>query len=83
MKGAIRIKTEKKNIDGFIKMDSLNTQKRIGSTVYEVEVYVKKDDGETIEDKIMRLIRNDLQLSVSYAKIDEPKLGRLPERITE
>ena len=45
--------------NNYYNAEPLNVQKSIGSTVYEIEVYVKKDTGETIEDKIMRLIRND------------------------
>jgi len=35
--------------------------KRIGSTVYEVNVYFNQDAKETMDDKIMRLIRNEAQ----------------------
>ena len=66
--------------DGYVHAEPLNVQKRIGSTVYEIEVYVKKDTGETIEDKIMRLIRNDLNPASSHGKMDLPQTGRLPER---
>jgi len=33
--------------------------KRLGSTVYEVNVYLNQDAKETMNDKIMRLIRNE------------------------
>ena len=36
-------------------------RKRIGSTVYEVNVYFNQDAKETMNDKIMRLVRNDAQ----------------------
>jgi len=39
----------------------LNVRKRIGSTVYEVNVYFNPDAKETMNDKIMRLIRNEVQ----------------------
>ena len=58
----------------------LNISKRIGSTVYDVEVYVKYDTGETIEQKLLRLIRNDLNLAPSRANMNMPQTGRLPER---
>ena len=35
--------------------------KRIGSTVYKVEVYFKKDAKETMEDKIFRLIEREVR----------------------
>jgi hypothetical protein len=33
-------------------------QKRIGSTTYEVAVHFSQTSKETLDDKIMRLIRN-------------------------
>ena len=36
-------------------------KKRLGSTVYEVNVYFNQDAKETMNDKIMRLIRNEVQ----------------------
>ena len=39
----------------------LNVRKRIGSTVYEVNVYFNSDAKETMNDKTMRLIRNEVQ----------------------
>ena len=36
--------------------------KRIGSTVYSVNVSFKQDAKETIDEKILRLMRNDAQL---------------------
>jgi len=67
-------------LGGFVHAAQLDTQKRIGSTVYEIEVYVKNDAAETIEEKIMRLVRNDLNPTPSHAMIDMPQTSRLPER---
>jgi len=36
--------------------------KRIGSTVYSVNVSFKHDAKETIDEKILRLMRNDVQI---------------------
>jgi len=36
--------------------------KRHGSTVYEVRVFLNPDAKESVDDKILRLIRNELQL---------------------
>ena len=66
--------------DGFVRAGSLDVCKRIGSTVYEVEVYVKGHTGETADAKIMRLIRSDLNLVQSHDKMSLPQTGRLPER---
>ena len=41
--------------------EPLNVRKRIGSTVYEVNVYFNQDAKETMNEKIMRLIRNEAQ----------------------
>jgi len=85
--GRLEILTENKETiivaetqDGFIRAEPLDMCKRIGSTVYEVEVYVKKCAGETAEEKIMRLIRNDLNLTPGHGKMSMPQTGRLPER---
>ena len=66
--------------DGFILAEPLNINRRIGSTVYEVEVFVKQYSVETAEEKIMRLIRNDLNLAPGHGKMSMPQTGRLPER---
>ncbi len=34
-------------------------QKRVGSTVYHVKVHFSQTSKETVQDKILRLIRND------------------------
>jgi hypothetical protein len=33
--------------------------KRINSTIYEVEVYFSSESGETLDDKILRLVRGE------------------------
>ena len=40
---------------------TMSMVRRIGSTVYEVNVYFRQDAKETMDDKIMRIIRNDIQ----------------------
>ena len=37
--------------------------KRIGSTVYNVSVYFSQSSNETIEDKLLRLIKNEVRNS--------------------
>ncbi|MDR2933393.1 MAG: transposon-encoded TnpW family protein [Oscillospiraceae bacterium] len=39
--------------------ETVKLRKRIGSTVYEVSVHFSGTSKETINDKIVRLIRND------------------------
>jgi hypothetical protein len=41
--------------------EPLTRLKRIGSTVYEVRIFFNHDAKETMEDKILRLIRNEAQ----------------------
>ncbi len=57
----------------------MTRRKRIGSTVYLINAYVKNDAGETIEQKILRLVKNDLHLSKPVI-MELPQAGRLPER---
>ena len=60
--------------------EPIKSQKRIGSTVYEVRVRFNPDAKETMNEKILRLIRNDLYFKSNNAKIKAPQTGRLPER---
>ena len=54
-------------------------QKKIGSTLYKVNVYFNDNNHETLEDKILRLIKNDLNLTSKNATIGLPQAGWLPE----
>ena len=59
--------------------------KQIGSTVYEVNTYFNKDAKECIEDKIIRLIRNEIRINeLNYLKgygiMAMSQMNRLPER---
>ena len=54
-------------------------EKRIGSAVYEVNVYFKDGCRESLEDKIFRIISNSgLKNVPDYAKIKTLQTGRLP-----
>ena len=55
-------------------------RRRIGSTVYEVSCYLNPDAKETMDDKIMRLVQNDLHFSPENATMTSLQTGRLPER---
>lgn len=63
-----------------IPTDPPHMRKRIGSTVYEVRVYFNQDTKEMMEDKILRLARNDLNMKASDGNMAVPQTGRLPER---
>ena len=58
----------------------MTMQKRIGSTVYETGVYFNPEAEETMTDKILRLIKNDLNLNTKDATIQMLQAGRLSER---
>ena len=83
---------------GENKRDVINAQsgrfsQRIGSTVFSVNVHFKEESQETLEEKILRLIkrdlefgpgrersRNDLRNPVKGAIIILPQADWLPER---
>ena len=69
-----------KRHSGYIRTVPLDTRRRIGSTVYSVAVFTKKDTGDTVEEKVLRLLRNDLNPACVNGKMDVPQTGRLPER---
>ena len=55
--------------------------KRIGSTLYEVNVYFNEAAKESLDDKIFRLISNDtLKKGEKYGNIEMLQTERLPER---
>jgi predicted 2-oxoglutarate/Fe(II)-dependent dioxygenase YbiX len=60
--------------------EPLNMRKRIGSTVYEVRMCFNQDTKETMEDKLLRLVRNDLNKPPMDAKMALPQTSWLPER---
>lgn len=45
--------------DGNVTAEPVKLLKRIGSTVYTVNAYFSSTTNETLEDKILRLARND------------------------
>ncbi|MCL2153834.1 MAG: transposon-encoded TnpW family protein [Oscillospiraceae bacterium] len=54
-------------------------RKRIGSTVYDVNLYFNPEAKEKIQDKIIRLVKNDLNTYPSDGKMDTSPTSRLPE----
>ena len=52
--------------------EPVTMRKRIGSTVYEVHTHFNPDAKETMDDKILRLIRNDLNTPLADAKMALP-----------
>jgi len=49
--------------------DTSRFNKRIGSTLYKVNVYFSKDSSENINDKILRLAKNELNFAAPCATI--------------
>lgn len=50
--------------------------RRIGGTTYKVRVVFNESGGETMEDKILRIVRNDMVTSdgtCGIIKTDEPR----------
>ena len=55
--------------------------RRIGNTTYKVQIHFNETAGETMEDKILRLIRNDGLTNESECGIMElPQMSRQSER---
>ena len=54
--------------------------RRIGKTTYNVKVFCK-DNGETMEDKILRIVRNEaFKNDEACGIINLPQMGRQSER---
>lgn len=55
--------------------------RRIGGTTYKVKVVFNENSTETMEDKIIRIIRNDLLANEEKCGIMElPQMSRQSER---
>ena len=53
-------------------------QRRIGSTTYRVGIHFNPDAKENFNDKILRLMKNDLNLLRGHATMELPQTGWLP-----
>ena len=60
--------------------DTSRFSKRIGSSLYKVSVYFSEDSTETIDDKILRLAKNELNFAPPRVTIRGLQDGRLSER---
>jgi hypothetical protein len=67
-------------LNATAKNPAIQMRKRIGSTVYLINTYLKTDAAETMDDKIKRLIKNELKTPPQFAKIEVLQTGRLSER---
>jgi len=60
--------------------ESFVMQRRIGSTTFIVNVHFNKEGRETLEEKMLRLMKNELNFSPKCANIKPLQAGWLPER---
>ena len=70
------MKTVKKNVtpEPFV------LHRQIGSTAYRVKLSFSPDAKETLDDKVMRLLKNDLQSIPGNGTIEPLQTGWLSER---
>ena len=55
--------------------------RRIGGTTYKVRVVFNESCGETLEDKILRIVRNDMVTNDgTYGIMETPQMSRQSER---
>ena len=54
--------------------------RQIGSTTYRVRLYFNPNAKEELDDKILRMLKNDLQSAPENATIRELQACRLSER---
>ena len=55
--------------------------RRIGGTTYKVRVVFNESGGETMEDKILRIVRNDMVTSDgTYGIMETTQMSRQSER---
>lgn len=55
--------------------------RRIGATTYKVKVVFNESGTETMEDKILRIVRNEVHTnSEKYDIMESPQMSRQSER---
>ena len=55
-------------------------QRRIGSTLYKVGIYFNPEAKETLNEKVRRLLKNDLQSATESVKMESLQADWLSER---
>jgi hypothetical protein len=66
--------------NNYSKTEPITIRKRIGSTIYEVNAYFNPEAKETIEEKLLRIIGNDLTFRQNRAILNMSQTVLLPER---
>ena len=60
---------------------STTLTRRIGSTIFKVNVFTKQEGTETMEDKMIRLIQHEgLASPTECGMMDVPQMNRQSER---
>ena len=55
--------------------------RRIGSTTYRVKIFFDENSTESMEDKILRIVQNDLlEKKEKYDTMNVPQMSRQSER---
>ena len=63
------------------KNTSTTMTRRIGSTVFKVNIFTKEDGADTMEDKILQMIRREgLASPPDCGMMDMPQMNRQSER---
>ncbi len=60
--------------------EPLVLRRRIGSTTYRARVFFNPEAKETLDDKVLRLLKNELQSSPENATMKPLQAGWLSER---
>ena len=55
-------------------------QRRIGSTLYTTNIFFNKNAKETLNEKVLRLIKNDLQSTPENVNMETLQASWLSER---
>ena len=79
--GQPRRKLQRQRKRGIMTKSSTTLTRRIGQTTYKVRVFFREDKAETMEDKILRLIRNEsVTDGLECGTMNVPQMSRQPER---
>ena len=63
------------------KNTSTTMTRRIGSTVFKVNIFTKEDGADTMEDKILQMIRREgLASPADCGMMNAPQMNRQSER---
>ena len=68
------------NVNNPTNPEPFALQRQIGSTTFKVGIYFKEDATETLNEKVIRLLKNDLNYSGENAMLEPLQAGWLSER---